>query len=63
MDDLEVRSASATHVERKEIGFFGNRLFKDDFGKSHVGLHDASARNLGVGVASGTADLLRGMRI
>ena len=37
VDDLEVRSASAARIERKEIGSFGNSFIKDDFGKGGVG--------------------------
>ena len=37
VDDLEVRSASAARIERKEIGSFGNGFIKNDFGKGDVG--------------------------
>ena len=37
VDDLEVRSATAARIERKEIGSFGNSFIKDDFGKGDVG--------------------------
>ena len=37
VDDLEVRSASAARIERKEIGSFRNSFIKDDFGKGNVG--------------------------
>ena len=39
VDDLEVRSAAAARIERKEIGSFGNSFVKDDFGKGGVLLY------------------------
>ena len=52
MGELEVRSAAAARVERKEIGPAGNRLVENDFGKRDIGLHDAAVRNLDVGMVS-----------
>ena len=37
VDGLEVRSAPAARIERKEIGSFGNSFIKDDFSKGDVG--------------------------
>ena len=36
VDGLEVRSASAARIERKEIGSFGNGFIEDYFGKGDV---------------------------
>ena len=49
MDGLEVRSASAARVDGKEIRPFVDWFVEDNFCKRHVGLHNASARNLDIG--------------
>ena len=53
VEDLEVGSASAAGVERKEIGSFFYWSVKDDFGEGNVGFQDASARDLDVGTLPG----------
>ena len=49
VDCLEVRSASAARVDGKEIRPFVDWFVEDNFCKRHVGLHNASARNLDIG--------------